>query len=131
VAVDLSHPEEEPRLPVDEYFGLRIDPDRPAFELDHHERISHSFGSIQGGAMAALLDRVAALCAERALGGPARTLDLHFSYLAPATTGPFQVTAEPLRVGAGSVLSSVSLVDAGRDGRTCALGTASAVAIAP
>lgn len=131
VAVDLTQPDEEPRLPLDEYLGIRIDPDEAAFELDHHERIYNSFGSIQGGAMGALLDRVAALAAERALGGPARTMDLHFSYLAPATTGPFRVTAEPLRRGGGRVLSAVALVDLGREGRTCALGTASAVAITP
>jgi uncharacterized protein (TIGR00369 family) len=127
--VDYTHPEEEPRLPLDEYFGIRVDPRRCAFELDHHERIYNSFGSIQGGAMGALLDRVAALCAERQVGRAARTMDLHYSYLAPATEGPFRVTAEPVRVETGAVLSTVSLVDLGRDGRTCAVGTARAMAI--
>ena len=129
---DLTKPdEEEPRLPLDEYYEIRIDPDTPAFELDHHERIYNSFGSIQGGAMAALLERAVTLAAERILGHPARTLDLHFSYLAPATTGPFRVEATPLRVEETSVLSTVELVDLGNDGRQCAIGTGRAVPIGP
>jgi acyl-coenzyme A thioesterase PaaI-like protein len=78
--------------------------------------------------MGALLDRVAVLCAERELGRPARTLDLHYSYLAPATDGPFRVHAVPVRAEADSVLCTVELSDAGRDGRQCAVGTARAVA---
>lgn len=124
---DLTNADEEPRLPPDEYYGLRIDPVEAAFELDHHERIYNSFGSIQGGAMGALLDRVATLCGERLLGVPTRTVDLHFSYLAPATTGPFRVHAQPVRVEEASVLSTVELVDLGRDGRQCAVGTARVV----
>jgi 1,4-dihydroxy-2-naphthoyl-CoA hydrolase len=127
--VEYTRETEEPRLAFDDYYGIRFDVDSPAFELDHHERIYNSFGSIQGGAMAALLERVAALAAERALGRPARTVDLHFSYLSPATTGPFRVVAGPVRVEAGSVLSTVELVDLGRDGRQCAVGTAAAVVI--
>lgn len=130
-SVDYTDPDEEPRLPPDEYFGIRIDPDSSAFELDHHERIFNSFGSIQGGAMAALLERAAVLCTERALGGAARTMDLHFSYLAPATEGPFRVAAVPVRVDADAVLCTVELTDAGRDGRQCAVGTAQAVRIGP
>ena len=124
---DLTQPDEEPRLPLDEYYQLRIDPREAAFELDHHERIYNSFGSIQGGAMGALLERAAALCAERQLQVPSRTVDLHFSYLAPAITGPFRVSAVPLRVEAGSVLSTVELLDLGHDGRQCVVGTARAV----
>jgi acyl-coenzyme A thioesterase PaaI-like protein len=79
--------------------------------------------------MGALLDRVAELCAERVLGQPGRTMDLHFSYLAPATEGPFRVHATPVRVEADAVLCTVELSDLGRDGRQCAVGTARAVRI--
>lgn len=126
---DTTHADEEPRLPVDEYYGLRLETDVAAFQLDHHERIFNSFGSIQGGAMGALLERVAALAGERALHGPCRTVDLHFSYLAQAVGGPFRVVGTPVRVEAGSVLSAVELFDLGRRERLCAVGTARAVAI--
>jgi uncharacterized protein (TIGR00369 family) len=126
---DLARADEEPRLPLDQYYEIRIDPDDTAFELDHHERIYNSFGSIQGGAMGALLERVAVLAAERELGVPCRTVDLHFSYLAPATTGPFRAVAVPLRIEPGSVLSMVELLDRGNDNRQCVIGTARAVPI--
>ena len=126
---ELTHAEEGTRLPPDQYYGIRLDPLEAAFELDHHERIYNSFGSIQGGAMGALLDRVATLCGERVLQVPTRTVDLHFSYLAPATTGPFRAQAQPLRVEDTGVLSTVELIDLGRDGRQCAVGTARAVPI--
>lgn len=130
-AIDYSHPDEEDRLPFDEYYNLRLGPkDSISFELDHHERIYNSFGSIQGGAMGALLERGGTLAGDRLLGRPTRTVDLHFSYLAQATTGPFQVRAEPLRSG-GEVLARVELLDRGNDDRVCAVGTARAVPIAP
>ncbi len=121
--------QEEARVPLDEYFGLRFAGDADAFELDHHERIYNSFGSIQGGAMGSLLERAAAYAAERALGRPARTVDLHFSYIAQARVSPFRVSAEPLRVDPGGVLSRVQLVDTGQENRVAAVGTAYAVGI--
>jgi uncharacterized protein (TIGR00369 family) len=130
---NLAQADEEPRLPLDDYYEIRIDDDSSssvaAFELDHHERIYNSFGSIQGGAMAALLERVAVLAAERELAVPCRTVDLHFSYLAPATTGPFRAVAAVLRIEPGSVLSTVELLDRGNDNRQCVIGTARAVPI--
>ena len=127
--MDYTHPDEEPRLVLDDYYGLRIDPVEANFELDHHERIYNSFGSIQGGAMGALLERGASLCGQRQLGVGTRTVDLHFSYLAPATDGPFRVVASPMRIEPDAVLSMVELLDLGRDARQCAVGTARAVSI--
>ena len=126
---DTTHADEEPRLPFEDYYGVRFDDDAIAFELDHHERIYNSFGSIQGGAMGALLERVSALACERHHRAPARTVDLHFSYLAQAIGGPFRVVAQPVRVEAGSVLSTVELFDLGRNNRLCAVGTARAMVI--
>ena len=128
-SVDYTHPDEEPRLVLDDYYGLRIDPVEANFELDHHERIYNSFGSIQGGAMGALLERGASLCGQRQLGVGTRTVDLHFSYLAPATDGPFRVVASPMRIEPDAVLTMVELLDLGRDARQCAVGTARAVSI--
>ncbi len=121
--------EEEPRIPLDEYFGLRFETHANAFELDHHERIYNSFGSIQGGAMGSLLERGASYAAERALGRPARSIDLHFSYIAQARVGPFRVTAEPVRIDEDGVLCRVQLIDTGQDDRVAAVGTAFAVPI--
>ena len=124
--INYTHAEEEQRLPVDEYYNLQFDPTTSAFELDHHDRIYNSFGSIQGGAMGALLERAAELCGERTFATGTHVTDLHFSYLAPATTGPFRVIATPIRIGATTVLAQVELIDLGRDNRRCAVGTAQA-----
>ncbi|MBV1879071.1 MAG: hypothetical protein KUG79_15630 [Pseudomonadales bacterium] len=121
---------EEPRIPLDQYLGIRFESDQHAFELDHHERIYNSFGSIQGGAMAALLERGASYAAERVLACPARTVDLHFSYTAQARVGPFRVTAKIVRNDTSGVLSRVELIDTGMDNRVSAIGTALAVPIA-
>lgn len=123
--------QEEARIPLDEYFGLRFEDEEAAFELDHHERIYNSFGSIQGGAMGSLLERGASYAAERHFGAPSRTVDLHFSYTAQAREGPFWVSAEVLRAGPDGVLSRVQLVDRGQGGRVAAIGTARAVPIRP
>jgi acyl-coenzyme A thioesterase PaaI-like protein len=121
--------EEEARLPLDEYLGIRLHPTELSFDLDHHARIYNSFGSIQGGAMAALLERAASLGGERAFGCPARTVDLHFSYTAQARVSPFRVTSEILRTSKDSVLCRVELRDTGLDDRLAAVGTATAVPI--
>ncbi len=120
---------EEPRIPLDDYFGLRFDPEASAFELDHHERIYNSFGSIQGGAMGSLLERAGAYAAERSYGRPARTVDLHFSYIAQARVSPFRVEAETLRSDSHGTLCRVQLVDRGQEERVAAVGTTLAVPI--
>ena len=125
--INYAHADEEPRLPVDEYYNLQFDSDTMAFQLEHHDRIYNSFGSIQGGAMGALLERAATLAGERTFQAPACVRDLHFSYLAPATTGPFRVAAAPIRAGTEGVVVQVELIDLGRDNRRCAVGTAHAV----
>ena len=126
---DYRSDEEEPRIPFDEYLGLRFTPGETHIELDHHERIYNSFGSIQGGAMAALLERAGAHGAQRVLGRPARSTDLHFQYLAQARVGPFRLTTEVIRADDRSVLSLVELVDVGQDLRLAAVGTTLAVPI--
>jgi uncharacterized protein (TIGR00369 family) len=125
--LSLAEPDrEEPRVPLDEYLGLRFADDHAGFDLDHHPRIYNSFGSVQGGAMAALLERAATLAGERAWGAPARAVDLHFSYTAQARNGPFRVRADPIRTDATSITSRVQLVDEGLGDRLAAVGTATA-----
>lgn len=126
---DYAEADEEPRRPLDEYLGLQFLPGDPVIELDHITQIHNSFGSIQGGVVAMLLERVAALAAERTLGVPAVTTDLHLHYLAQAKGGPFRVSAEVIRVDDASVTSRVQIVDAGHDDRLLDVGTATASAI--
>lgn len=121
--------EEEPRIDFDQYLGLRFQPSENAIELDHSERLYNSFGSVQGGAMGSLLERAGSYAAEGALEAPARTVDLHFSYLAQARVGPFRMEAEVLRRDSAGVLSRITLVDRGQSDRLVAVATAQSVAI--
>ncbi len=121
--VDLTHPDEEPRLPFDEYLQLHALNDQGGIDLDHHQRICNSFGSIQGGAMAAILERAGSLAAEAVIGGPARSVSLSFHYAAQAREGPFHVDTQVLRHDSTGIFARVQLVDGGIDHRLAAVGT--------
>ncbi len=127
--VALVHADEEPRIPFDEYLQLHdLDADG-CLELNHHERIYNSFGSVQGGAMGAILERAGAMAAERIIGGPARSMDLAFHYAAQAREGPFHVDTQVLRHDSSGVFVRVQLVDGGIDHRLAAVGTVMVVPI--
>lgn len=116
------------RLPLDDYIGMRIRASELVIEVTHNDRIRNSFGSIQGGVAAALVERMGTLAAERALGAPARSLDIHLHYLGQSTTGPFRIDGTILRVDGDTVTTEVTIIDAG-DGRVLDLGTTTARAI--
>ncbi len=125
---------ERPRLPLDEAVGFRFTAgERPAVAFDHDPFIHNSLGAIQGGVIALALERAASWAAEPVFGARVRTTDLHLHYLALGRRGPFEARAETLRVGPGSVVSRVALVDTGDDDRLLALGvgTAEPVAVGP
>ncbi len=127
--VNLTHPDEEPRLPFDKYLQLHGLNDQGGFDLDHHERTYNSFGSIQGGAMAAILERAGSLAAEAVIGDPARSVSLSFHYVAQAREGPFHVDTEVLGHDSMGVFTRVQLVDGGIDHRLAAVGTVLAVPV--
>ena len=109
---------------------MRIRPDELIIEVRHSDRIRNSFGSIQGGVAAALVERMGRLAAERTLGLPARALDLHVHYLSQSTTGPFRVDGAVLRVAGDAVTTEVTIIDAA-DGRVLDIATTTARAVTP
>ncbi len=111
-----------PRPPLDDYIGLEIGPGL-AFNLVHNDRIRNSFGSIQGGVAAALIERMGVHVAEAELGVPARATDVRLHYLGQGTVGPFRIEGTPLRVGSTEVVSEVTVVDLSND-RLLDIGTA-------
>lgn len=118
---DLDTEIDRPNL--DDYLGIRIIDDELAVELDHQPRIHNSFGSLQGGAAAAVAERLAMLAAERHFGVPSRVTDLHIQYLGQTRSGPFRAEAEVLRADAGSVTAEVGVFDAGSDRNLLDLAT--------
>lgn len=127
--------DEGERDDLDVYVG--IDPDRVVvnnddevvFGLDHSPRIHNSFGSLQGGAAAVLVERAATLAIEQRFGSPGRVTDLHVYYLGQTRAGPFRVEGRVLRADPASLTSDVSILDAGNDDRLLDLATATATPI--
>ena len=111
---------------LDDYLGLRVSAGSLAIELDHHPRIHNSFGSLQGGAAAVLVERLGMEAAERRFGRPCRATDLHIHYLGQTRAGPFRVEGDELRVDDSSVTCEVAVLDAGNDGELLDLATVTA-----
>ncbi len=111
------------RPDLDDYLGIRVVDDELAIELDHHPRIHNSFGSLQGGAAAAIAERLAMLAAQRRFGVPSRVTDLHIQYLGQTRSGPFRAEGEVLRSDTGSVTTEVGIFDTGNDRQLLDLAT--------
>lgn len=118
--------EESPRPNFDDYLQMNINPDKPIIELPHHSRIYNSFGSIQGGAVVVLVERMARHIAELEDERNARCITADVHYLAQAKDGPFKVEGEVLRKDAMGVTSQVTIRDLG-SGRLLDVATATAV----
>lgn len=111
---------------LDDYVGIRLIPDELALEVEHQPRLHNSFGSLQGGAAAVLVERLATLAAERRFGRPARATDLHIQYVGQTRAGPFRVEGTVLRVDPEAVTCEVSILDAGNDRQLLDLATVTA-----
>ena len=105
---------------------MNINPDKPIIELPHHSRIYNSFGSIQGGAVVVLVERMARHIAELEGGRDARCITADVHYLAHAKDGPFRVEGEALRKDSMGITSQVTITDLG-SGRLLDVATATAV----
>lgn len=121
--------EEHPRPMLDDYLRISTKPDEPLIELPLHSRIHNSFGSIQGGAVAVLVDAMAAHLARLTFSAPARCISADVHYLAQAKTGPFKVEGEPLRIDQNTVTSRIRITDVGNDDRLLDVATATATTI--
>lgn len=126
---DPSLDTERNRPMLDDYLGLRIATEGLSLELDHHPRIHNSFGSLQGGAAAVLVERLAMVAAEQRFGRPGRVTDLHIQYLGQTRSGPFRVEGDVLRTDVGSITCEVSVRDTGNDGHLLDLATVTAAPI--
>lgn len=121
----------DPRPPLDDYIGISVvgTGGNPTLELEHTAPIHNSFGSLQGGAAAILIERAATLALERQTGRPGRVDDLHLYYLGQTRAGPFRVETTTLRSGQASVTTESKVLDAGNDNRLLDLATATASVI--
>ncbi|MFT7646414.1 MAG: hypothetical protein ACI8Y4_001149 [Candidatus Poriferisodalaceae bacterium] len=126
-SLDYSEADEEPRMPLDQYLRLTLDPERPIITLDHHPRIHNSFGSIQGGAAVMMIDEAACHAMRLIWQKPVRCVDAQVGYLAQAKGGPFRIEASVLRDEKTSATVRVQIVDTGNNDRLLDVASATVV----
>lgn len=102
-----------------ERIGLRVlDSQQGAVELPVTDYVRNSFGAINGGVLAMILEGAA----EAAVPDAVAT-DLQVHYLAQARNGPARTATDVLRRGADHAVCRVEVVDAGDDDACLALAT--------
>ena len=116
--VDYAEDEEETQRPMlNDYLRITTHPDQALIELPHHSRIYNSFGSIQGGAVAVLVDAMATHLGFLTAGVPMRCVSAEVHYLAQAKSGPFRAAGKLLRVEQDSATTRDRISDARNNDR--------------
>lgn len=86
-------------------------------EMDNRPDLTNTRGALQGGLVATLVDIAAGRLAGRHVrpGQDVTTADMNIHYLAPIVAGPARAVATIVRAGRRLIVTSVDVVDAGRD----------------
>ena len=102
--------------------GIRVQ-DGPAgrLALEMDDYVRNSLGSLQGGMTALLADLAGRHAACHTTGKTGETRDLVIHYMSPGIKGPFQTTADVLRMDRHSALSRIRVLDQGNDHRLMAV----------
>jgi uncharacterized protein (TIGR00369 family) len=89
--------------------------------LKMDDYVRNSLGSLQGGMTAFLADLAGQYVARKGREYPAQTRDLVIHYMSPGIAGPFQTTADVLRMDRHAALTRIHVVDQGVDQRLMAM----------
>jgi uncharacterized protein (TIGR00369 family) len=128
---------QERRLtPVQERMGLSWvttddggDPaETGAVQIEITDDLRGPWGSLDGGAIATLVDVSGASCAAYHYGPRVVTLQVIINFLSAGLVGPAVASATPARIGKTRATIEVRIVDRGRDDRLMVLAT---VTVAP
>ena len=111
--------------------GVQVGDGSGAVELAPTPYVRNSFGAVQGGVMATLVESAARGALARACGEPLVSTDLQLTFLALARTGPIRATATVLATSPGHGTASVRLVDHGAHDRLTTVGRVVATAPGP
>jgi len=82
----------------------------------------NSLGSMQGGAVAVVIEAAAEAASSAANAGEVVVSDMQLTYLALARVGPVRTRVEVLDARPGVVVTRVELIDAGSDDRLTTIG---------
>ena len=104
--------------------GIRVvDESGGVAEIDNHDWVRNSFGSLNGGMAATLIEFAAERAACAADGGTWVASDLSVFYLAQSGPGPIRTQTRLLRSGGDHAVCRVSTVDTGNGGKLLSLGS--------
>jgi uncharacterized protein (TIGR00369 family) len=117
-----------PARPPDEPYlrraGVRLlDAAAGALEIRNWEYVRNSFGTLNGGMVATLIEVAGEHAARSAARQPLRVADLTVVYLAQSGPGPIRSAARVLRVARDHAVCRVELTDAGNGDRLLSVGT--------
>jgi uncharacterized protein (TIGR00369 family) len=94
-----------------------IDAARGELEVPVGDWSRNSLGSMQGGAVATIIDAAAEAATRVATSEPLVVTDLQITYLALGRVGPIRTRVDVLSAASGHATAHVELVDAGADSR--------------
>jgi uncharacterized protein (TIGR00369 family) len=102
------------RAPLLDELGVRtVDARRGELEVPIADWSRNSFGAMQGGAVATIVDAAAEAAAQAATGEAVTVADMQLTYLALARVGPLRTRVEVLGAVPGAVTAQVELIDTG------------------
>lgn len=106
--------------PVLDSIGVRVvDAARGVVELDKHDYVRNSFGTINGGVLGMLFQAAA----EAMAGGHGTATDVQIHYLSQTRTGPARTAGTEIRTTADHAVYRIEAVDAGQDDQLLAVAT--------
>jgi acyl-coenzyme A thioesterase PaaI-like protein len=115
--------------PLHDKIGIRlVDAARGIVEVDKHDYVRNSFGTINGGAVGMIFEAAAEHAARAAGDAHYVVADLSVHYLAQTKTGPARTACRVMRHDAAHAVCELSLVDAGAGDQLLALATVTLVA---
>jgi acyl-coenzyme A thioesterase PaaI-like protein len=116
-------------IPLHDKLGLRVvDPAAGIVELDKHDYVRNSFGTINGGALCMLAEAGAEHAANAATGGRYHAADLQVHYLAQTKVGPARSRTRVVRADDHHVVCDLRVVDAGNQDVVLAVATVTLLA---
>jgi uncharacterized protein (TIGR00369 family) len=103
-----------------------VDAAQGVIEIGNHDYVRNSFGTINGGMVATLIDVAAEQAARARCGAEMSTADLSVHYVGQAGTGWLRTRTRVIRAARDHAVCRVELVDVDDAERLLAIGTASA-----
>lgn len=127
----MAHPASTLTQPYLDRAGVRIlDAAAGVVEIDNHDYVRNSFGTLNGGMVASLIALAGEQTARAALGPELVATDLDVHYVGQGGTGPIRTSATRLRAVDGHCVSRVELRDTSADDKLMAIGTVHAAVLA-